>query len=341
MDPRKTWKISIFKGISLSLKVVLWFTASAVVAVVIVYAVNARQSDGDEGVATEQVNEEIFQTETPSNEDQAVDQEQSASDVVQIVLNNQDDQQNDGSDEKPTTTVPVEVPTTTTTTAPVEDQQEEEDSEVPTTTTTVPVEVPTTTTTTAPVEDQQEEEDSEVPTTTTTVPVEVPTTTTTTAPVEDQQEEEDSEVPTTTTTVPVEVPTTTTTTAPVEDQQEEEDSEVLTTTTTTAPVEDQRVSLDRDFSIQDGLLAMRMKDCFFDAQTQECRYIHDGWDADKIIQAIKAWIGQDCNPDLENNFTCAGWIREDWDQRITERACPENWYYHRDDDLCHFTPQSN
>ena len=111
-----------------------------------------------------------------------------------------------------------------------------------------------------------------------------------------------------------------------------------TPTTPTAPVEDQVVALDRDFQIQSGILSMRMGDCFFDVQTQECKYIIDGWDAARIIQGIKAWIGEDCNTDLESGFVCGNWTNDFFDQRISEVACPENWYFWRADNLCHSIP---
>ena len=210
-----------------------------------------------------------------------------------------------------------EEPTTTTTTAPVEDQPDEEDSEEPTTTTT-----------TAPVEDQPDEEDSEEPTTTTT-----------TAPVEDQPDEEDSEEPTTTTT-----------TAPVENQEEEEVSEdpVIEETpvstedqTGNQEEEDQVMHPNRDLAAQNAMLLARVMNCLFDIQTGECRYIIDGWDAEKIILEYEKLYGYDCDPDPRTGYCRAwdSWTPEMYEQRMSELVCLQDWYFSRQDWLCHSTPQ--
>ena len=75
--------------------------------------------------------------------------------------------------------------------------------------------------------------------------------------------------------------------------------------------------------------------CGFEESTGECRYINDGWTAAKIIEAVKALLGQDCEPVLTGGVECGNWDREQLDQRISELGCPEGWQYNNKRILCY------
>ena len=75
--------------------------------------------------------------------------------------------------------------------------------------------------------------------------------------------------------------------------------------------------------------------CRFDIETGECGRIIDGWDAERIIQEVKAIYGPDCSPNLSVGGACDGWDLERWLQRMSELACPEGWYFGDYDGLCH------
>ena len=121
------------------------------------------------------------------------------------------------------------------------------------------------------------------------------------------------------------------TTAPVEDQAVNQ------------PEEDQVMPPNSDFVAQDRFLMARVMNCFFNDQTGECKYIIDGWDAERIILGHEKLYGDDCDPDPGSGYCRVwdSWSLEMYDQRMSELVCLKGWYFSRHDWLCHSTPQTS
>ena len=105
--------------------------------------------------------------------------------------------------------------------------------------------------------------------------------------------------------------------------------------------EDQVMHPNRDFVAQHAMLLARVMNCLFDIPTGECDYIIDGWDAEKIILEYEKLYGYDCDPDPRTGYCRVwdSWTLEMYDQRMSELVCLQDWYFSRQDWLCHSTPQ--
>ena len=137
--------------------------------------------------------------------------------------------------------------------------------------------------------------------------------------------------------------TTDTTLRPTEDQtgnqEEDEVSDDPVVEETPVSTEDQVMYPDADAMTELAILAKAGHICEFDTQTEECAYIVDNWNAERIIQALEVFFGSGCNPDLSNGGSCDGWTIEQWRQGMADRVCLEGWFFTDNDWLCHSTPQ--